>query len=60
MMEAVKVGLTQGLHNVFLLSTILMVIGFVLTFFIEEVPLRGGRERAVKEQMQEDVAEAVS
>lgn len=43
LMEAVKLGLTQGLHNVFLLGTILIAIGFVLTFIIEEVPLRGSR-----------------
>jgi len=42
LIEAVKVGLTQGIHNVFILSLVLMVIGLVAAFFLKEVPLRGG------------------
>ncbi len=42
-LEAVKVGLTSGIHNVFVLSTVLMVIAFVAIFFLKEIPLRGGR-----------------
>ena len=39
--EAVKIGLTQGIHNVFLLSVVIMALGTVAVFFLKEVPLRG-------------------
>jgi EmrB/QacA subfamily drug resistance transporter len=41
--EAVKVGLAQGIHNVFLLSLGLMIVGLIATFFLKEIPLKGGR-----------------
>ena len=41
--EAVKVGLTQGIHNVFVLSLGLVIIGLFATFFLKEIPLKGGR-----------------
>ncbi len=41
--EAVKVGLTQGIHNVFVLSLGLMIVGLITTFFLKEIPLKGGR-----------------
>ncbi len=41
--EAVKIGLTQGIHNVFLLSLGLMIVGLIATFFLKEIPLKGGR-----------------
>jgi EmrB/QacA subfamily drug resistance transporter len=56
LMEAVKIGLTSGIHNVFLLSTVLMCIGFVAIFFLKEIPLRGGQQRAVSSQAREDAA----
>lgn len=40
--EAVKVGLTQGIHNVFILSLVLMVLGTITVLFLKEIPLRGG------------------
>jgi predicted MFS family arabinose efflux permease len=49
-MEAVKVGLTSGIHNVYVLSTILMIIGFFLIFFLKEIPLRGSKSGAVRGQ----------
>ena len=39
--EAVKIGLAQGIHNVFLLSVVIMAVGTVAVFFLKEVPLRG-------------------
>ncbi|GHO46597.1 MDR family MFS transporter [Ktedonospora formicarum] len=39
-LEAVKVGLTQGIHNLFVISVGLAVVGFILIFFLKEVPLR--------------------
>jgi hypothetical protein len=41
--EAVKIGLAQGIHNVFVLSLGLMIIGLLAAFFLKEIPLRGGR-----------------
>jgi EmrB/QacA subfamily drug resistance transporter len=40
--EAVKIGLAQGIHNVFVLSLGLMIIGLVAVLFLKEIPLRGG------------------
>jgi EmrB/QacA subfamily drug resistance transporter len=39
--DAVKTGLAQGIHNVFILSTGLMIIGLIAVFFLKEIPLRG-------------------
>jgi EmrB/QacA subfamily drug resistance transporter len=41
--EAVKVGLAQGIHNVFVLSLGLMIVGLVAVLFVKEIPLKGGR-----------------
>lgn len=60
LLEAVKVGLTAGIHNVFLLSTVLMCIGFVAIFFLKEIPLRGGKRAAVSSQALGDAAEGTS
>ncbi len=55
--EAVKVGLTQGIHNVFVLSLGLMIAGLVAVFFLKEIPLRGGRtSRKDKTESVEDEA----
>ncbi len=43
--ESVKVGLAQGIHNVFVLSLVIMIIGLVSVLFLKEIPLRGGRSR---------------
>ncbi len=52
--EAVKTGLAQGIHNVFVLSLGLMIAGLVAVFFLKEIPLRGGR------RTQEDIVEAAA
>ena len=57
LLEAVKVGLTSGIHNVFVLSTVLMVVGFVAIFFLQEIPLRGGKNKAASTQAAEDADE---
>ena len=41
--EAVKIGLAQGIHNVFVLSLGLMIVGLIAVFFLKEIPLKGGR-----------------
>ncbi len=43
LLAAVKVGLAQGIHDVFVLSTVIMVLGLVMVLFLKEIPLRGGR-----------------
>ena len=44
--EAVKVGLTAGIHDVFLITMVIMVVGTIAVFFLKEIPLRGGRRKA--------------
>ncbi len=45
--EAVKIGLAQGIHNVFILSLGLMIVGLVAVLFVKEIPLKGGRATKV-------------
>ena len=54
--EAVRIGLTQGIHNVFVLSLGLMVVGLIATFFLKEIPLRGGR--LTEDEAVDNVAES--
>jgi EmrB/QacA subfamily drug resistance transporter len=54
--ESVKVGLTAGIHNVFIMSTVIMLVGTLAVLFLREIPLRGGRSRqtnATEESHQE-------
>lgn len=61
LMEAVKVGLTGGIHNVFVFSTIVMCAGFVVLFFLKEVPLTNNRRRTAAVEAPEDAsAQAVN
>jgi EmrB/QacA subfamily drug resistance transporter len=56
--EAVKIGLTQGIHNVFILSVVIMVIGTISVFFLKEIPLRGrGSRQAATEHAEEEKPE---
>lgn len=41
--ESVKAGLTAGIHNVFIMSMVIMLVGTIAVFFLREIPLRGGR-----------------
>ena len=59
-LEAVKVGLTQGVHNVFVLSLIIMIAGAVALIFLKEIPLRGGRSSKKDVAGQEEDSEAES
>jgi hypothetical protein len=54
LLEAVQIRLTSGIHNVYVLSTILMCISFVAIFFLKEIPLRGGKSIAASSQTAED------
>ncbi|HEU5011417.1 MAG TPA: MDR family MFS transporter [Roseiflexaceae bacterium] len=46
LLEAVKVGLVQGIHAVFILSFVIMIIGLIAVFFLQEIELRGGPRRS--------------
>jgi EmrB/QacA subfamily drug resistance transporter len=57
--EAVKIGLAQGIHNVFVLSLGLMIVGLVAVLFLKEIPLRGGRlteREAVEDEVESSLA----
>jgi EmrB/QacA subfamily drug resistance transporter len=43
--ESVKVGLTAGIHNVFIMSMVIMLVGTIAVLFLREIPLRGGRSK---------------
>ncbi len=44
LMYAVKVGLTQGVHNVFVFSLVFLIVALVIAFFLKEVPLLNSSE----------------
>ncbi|GCF08444.1 DHA2 family efflux MFS transporter permease subunit [Dictyobacter arantiisoli] len=46
---AVKGGLIQGIHNGFMISLILLIVGLVLVFWLPEIPLWGEHARLLKE-----------
>lgn len=59
-LEAVKIGLTSGIHNVFVLSTVLMIVGFFAIFLLKEIPLSGGKRTVSKSETSEGVDEAAA
>ena len=42
-LEAVKTGLAQSVHNVFVLSLGIILFGLVAVFFLKEIPLKERR-----------------
>ena len=46
--ESVKVGLAAGIHDVFLMIMVIMVVGTIAVLFLKEIPLRGGRQKATE------------
>jgi len=57
LIEATKTALAQGIHNVFILSLGIMIVGLVAVLFIKEIPVRGGRSRqADVVEVKEDAA----
>jgi hypothetical protein len=58
-MEAIKIGLTSGIHNVFVLSTIIICAAFVAIFFLKEIPLLD-RKNEVEEMLEDAEGEMVS
>ena len=43
LLQAVKTGLAQSVHNVFVLSLVVILFGFIAVFFLKEIPLRERR-----------------
>jgi EmrB/QacA subfamily drug resistance transporter len=60
LMQAVKIGLTIGIHNVFVFSTITMCVGFVAIFFLKEIPLTGDRRRKAPADAPEEAAQGTA
>lgn len=48
LLHAVKLGLLQGIHNVFILGLIFMFVSLGLVFFLKEKPLRGQSNKAAQ------------
>jgi EmrB/QacA subfamily drug resistance transporter len=46
--ESVKYGLAQGLHNVFVLSMVIMIAGLIAVLFLKEIQLRGKQTSSVE------------
>jgi len=40
LLQAVKTGLAQSVHNVFVLSLVIIMFGLIAVFFLKEIPLR--------------------
>ena len=40
LLEAVKTGLTQSIHNVFVLSLGIVIVGLIAALFLKEIPLK--------------------
>jgi EmrB/QacA subfamily drug resistance transporter len=59
LIQAVKVGLTSGIHSVFVFSTIMMCLGFVAIFFLKELPLSDGRKQQVAVELLETAPIAI-
>ena len=66
LIEAVKVGLTAGIHDVFIFSFVLMIVGLIAVLFLKEIELRGGPSKktttpveAVDDIVPEDLPAAV-
>ena len=51
--EAVRTGLAQGIHNVFVLSLVIMILGLISVFFLKEITLKG------KKTVASDVVEGI-
>jgi len=45
LLDAVKIGLAQSIHNIFLLSVGIMMVALVVVCFLKEIPLRKGISR---------------
>jgi predicted MFS family arabinose efflux permease len=57
--DAFKAGVTSGLHGTMIGGAVLAAIGFVVAFFIREVPLRGSAPATSQEAASEAMAEPI-
>jgi EmrB/QacA subfamily drug resistance transporter len=46
LIAAVKVGLSHGIHDIFILDFCFSVASFLLVWFLKEIPLRGGKKQS--------------
>jgi hypothetical protein len=53
--EAMKIALTQGLHNVFLLCLGIMLVAFITVWFLKELPLRSRKQMQIADQQPKPV-----
>ena len=53
LISATKIGLTQGIHDVFIASVCFSVAGFLLVWFLKEIPLAGGTRMKKAEAVEE-------
>lgn len=58
--DAMKLGLTQGIHNVFLVCLGITLVALVVVLFLKELPLRSRKDRQARgeEQSQPDIEQA--
>lgn len=59
LIHAVKIGLAQGIHDVFIISICFLVVGFVLVLFLKEIPLRGRNSSEVAQAAKDNREETV-
>ena len=52
--SAVKQGLAQGIHDVFVLTLLLMITGLILASFLKESPLRKRQTHTESETLSEN------
>ncbi|HXR64797.1 MAG TPA: MDR family MFS transporter [Ktedonobacteraceae bacterium] len=50
LLVATKTGLTQGVHNVFLICLVVMLVAFAVIWFLREQPLRSRKQEQATEQ----------
>jgi EmrB/QacA subfamily drug resistance transporter len=60
LLSAVKIGLTQGIHEVFIISVCFAVAGFLLVWFLKEIPLRGGKQKNASAETREEKEEGAA
>ncbi|GHO58152.1 MFS transporter [Ktedonobacter robiniae] len=58
LLSAVKIGLTQGIHEVLISSVCFAVAGFLLVLFLKEIPLRGGKQKNTSADVADEKEEA--
>ncbi|CAN7358883.1 MDR family MFS transporter [Rossellomorea sp. LjRoot5] len=57
-LEGVRESLSYALTNVFFIGAMILLVGFVLTFFMKEIPLRMSNKDATEEEKETELKEA--